>query len=148
MLIKDLQAKQGSVELTADVVEKGEVRQFQKFGTTGRVCNATIADESGTLKLTLWNDQVDQVNAGDKIKITNGYVNEWQGEKQLTTGKFGKLDIIQKGAGQATTSASSSSSSSPSAASTSHSADYEEDGASSKQGDEDELFDVEDEEIE
>ncbi len=96
MPIADLQPRQGKVEVEAEVVDKGEIREFNKFGKAGRVCNAKIKDDSGEIALTLWNEQIDQVNVGDKIKITNGYVNEWQGEKQLTTGKFGNLEIVSQ----------------------------------------------------
>ena len=95
MNISDLKARQGKVDVEAEVTEKGEVRTFNKFGKDGRVCNATIKDASGEMKLTLWNDEIDKVNVGDKIKITNGYVNEFQGEKQLTAGRFGQLEIIK-----------------------------------------------------
>ena len=98
MEIKDLQPRQGSVEITAEVVEKGEVRQFEKFGKQGSVCNAKIKDASGEIALTLWNEQIEQVSVGDTVHITNGYVNEWQGEMQLTTGKFGKLEVQGKAA--------------------------------------------------
>jgi len=77
MEIKDLQAKQGKVEIELDIVDKEEPRAFNKFGKEGKVCNATAKDASGTVKITLWNEQADQVNTGDKIKISNGYVNEW-----------------------------------------------------------------------
>ena len=46
--------------------------------------------ETGDIKLSLWNDDTARVKAGDKVKITNGYVSEWQGELQLTTGKATK----------------------------------------------------------
>ena len=95
MNIKDLYPKQGKVDIVVTIAEKGEVRQFEKFGRAGKVCNAVAMDDSGKVKLTLWNEQVDQVNAGDKVHITNGYVSEWQGELQLTTGKFGKLEIVE-----------------------------------------------------
>ena len=36
-----------------------------------------------------------------KIKITNGYVNEFQGESQVTAGKFGKLEILGEGEAEA-----------------------------------------------
>jgi len=98
MEVKDLQPKQGKVDITLDVTEKGDVREFNKFGTAGRVCNATAKDATGTIQLTLWNEQIDQVNVGSKVKITNGYVNEFQGDKQLTTGKFGELTILEAGA--------------------------------------------------
>ena len=101
MDIKDLKPKQGSVEITAEVTDKGEVREFNKFGKEGRVCNAKIKDASGEVALTLWNEQIDQVNVGDTVHITNGYVNEWQGDSQLTTGKFGTLEVVGKTKGEA-----------------------------------------------
>lgn len=96
MEIKDLQAKQGNVEVVGEVTEKSEIREFNKFGKSGRVCNAKLKDASGEVKISLWNEQIEQVNVGDMVKITNGYVNEWQGELQLTTGKFGKLEVEGK----------------------------------------------------
>lgn len=99
MKINELQARQGKVELQAKIAEKSQIREFQKFGTPGRVCNAKLKDDSGEIALTLWNEQIDQVNVGDLVKITNGYVNEWQGELQLTTGKFGSMEILSKGNG-------------------------------------------------
>ncbi|MBI4144019.1 DNA-binding protein [Candidatus Woesearchaeota archaeon] len=94
MSIAELQAGQGKVDIEAEVIEVEQPRTFEKFGKQGRVANATIKDDSGEIKLTLWNDQVDTIKPGTKIKITNGYVSEFKGEKQLTTGKFGKLEIL------------------------------------------------------
>ncbi|HLC56397.1 MAG TPA: SOSS complex subunit B family protein [Candidatus Nanoarchaeia archaeon] len=94
MEIKELKPRQGKVDIEAEVISIEEVREFNKFGKVGRVCNATIKDDSGTIKLTLWNDDIDKVKVGSKIKITNGYVNEFQGEKQLTAGKLGKLEVL------------------------------------------------------
>jgi replication factor A1 len=96
MAIKDLQPKQGNVDIEVEVVEVGEPREFQKFGKAGKVATATVKDDSGTIKMSLWNEQVDQISAGDKLKITNGYVNEYQGDMQLTTGRFGQLEIVGK----------------------------------------------------
>ena len=65
------------------------------FGEEGKR-RILVKDDSGEIKLTLWNDDIDNVNEGDKVHIINGYVNEWQGEMQLTTGKFGKLEVIKE----------------------------------------------------
>jgi replication factor A1 len=94
MQVKDLKAKQGNVDIIVDIVDVGQAREFDKFGKTGRVATAIAKDETGDVKLSLWNEQVDKVKPGDKVHITNGYVSEWQGELQLTTGKMGKLEII------------------------------------------------------
>ena len=94
MKLGELRVGQGKIDVEAEVIEKGEPRSFQKFGKEGKVCNATLKDDSGTIKLTLWNDEVDAVKIGDKVKITNGYVSEFQGEKQLSAGRFGKLEVV------------------------------------------------------
>lgn len=96
MEIKDLHARQGNVEITADVIDKSQPRTFDKNGNSGKVCNAKIQDATGAVTLSLWNDDVDKVDIGDKIKLSNGYVGEYQGELQLSAGKFGKIEIIGK----------------------------------------------------
>lgn len=96
MKISELKPKQGSVELTAEVIEVGEARTFNKFGKEGKVADAVIKDDSGQMRLSLWNEQADKVKTGDRITIKNGYVSEWHGEMQLTTGRMGTLEVVQK----------------------------------------------------
>ena len=96
MQIKDLKPKQGNVDVTVDVVDVGSAREFQKFGKPGRVATAVAKDETGDIKLSLWNEEIDKIQAGDKVHIINGYVNEWQGEMQLTAGRMGKLEVVGK----------------------------------------------------
>ena len=91
--ISELEKGKTGVDVAGTIKELGEVRTFDKYGRTLKVANAVLTDESGEVKLTLWNDDIEKVKQGDSIKITNGYVNEFQGEKQLTTGKFGKLEV-------------------------------------------------------
>jgi replication factor A1 len=98
MKISEVKPKQGGISLEFDVVEKGSVREFSKFGKTGKVCTATVRDDSGSVKLSLWNEDCDRINEGDKVKLTDGYANEYQGEIQLTSGRMGKLEVLGKGA--------------------------------------------------
>ncbi len=95
MDIKDLHDGMKRVSVAATVVEKGDPREVKsKFkDETYRIVDAVVADESGSIKLTLWNEQIEQVNVGDKIQIENGYVTSFKGETQLNVGKFGKLTI-------------------------------------------------------
>ena len=56
-----------------------------------RRCAGLIAPH--TIKLTLWNEQIDQVKVDDVVKIENGYVTSFRGEIQLNAGKYGKLSV-------------------------------------------------------
>lgn len=97
MKINELTAGQGSVEVEATVSELEEVKTFNKYGKDLSLRNAVIQDDSGSIRLTLWNDDVEKYKVGDKIKLTNGYVNEFQDEKQLTAGKFGVIEKVGEG---------------------------------------------------
>ncbi len=108
MNIKDLVSGQGNVEITATVKEiEEEPKTINKFGRDIRLQNIIIEDDSGAIKLTLWNDDAGRFKVGDKIKLTNGYVKEFKDEKQLTTGKFGKITHAGKGDAKIPTDSSS-----------------------------------------
>ena len=95
MAIKDVKPNTGSITLVAQVVKKDNPRSFDKFGKSGKVCNATLKDATGNIVLTLWNDDVDKVKVGDTVKLENGWCSEYKGERQISTGKFGKIAVIQ-----------------------------------------------------
>jgi replication factor A1 len=93
--IKDLQDGMKRVSVEAKVVDKGDPREVKsRFkDETYRIVDAVVADETGSVKLTLWNEQIDLINVGDNIKIENGYVTSFKSEIQLNVGKFGKLTV-------------------------------------------------------
>ena len=95
MKIIELRNGMKNVSVEAKVVEKSEPREvMSRFkDETYKVANAMIADETGTIKLTLWNDQINQVNVNDKVKVEKGYVTSFKGEIQLNIGKYGILTV-------------------------------------------------------
>lgn len=94
MKISELQPRQGKVELEVTIAALQEPRAFSKMGSSGKVRNATVKDDTGEITLTLWNDDCDKYAVGDKIKVSNGYVSEWQGNLQLGAGKYGKIEKV------------------------------------------------------
>lgn len=97
MKISELNVGQGNVEVEGVLSEIGETRTFNKFGRDLSVANGMLKDDSGSIKMSLWNDDVTRFKDGDTIKVINGFVNEFQGEKQLTSGKFGSLEKVGEG---------------------------------------------------
>ena len=93
--IKELHDGMKRVNIEATVTEKSDPREvLSRFkDETHRVATAMIADDTGTIKLTLWNDQINQVNVNDKIKVENGYVTSFKGEIQLNIGRYGTMTV-------------------------------------------------------
>jgi replication factor A1 len=95
--IKDLRNGMKRVDVEAKVVEKSTPRQVlsRYKDETYNVATVLINDGTGTIKLTLWNEQINDVNVDDTVKIENGYVTSFKGEIQLNVGKFGKLSVTK-----------------------------------------------------
>jgi len=93
--VSELKPRTGVDEITLEVVSKGETREFANERGSGKVCSAAAKDEAGDeITLSLWNEQIDQVKEGSKVKIENGWCSEFQGQKQVSTGKFGKMEVL------------------------------------------------------
>jgi replication factor A1 len=92
MKISELKAGMRNVSVVAKVDSVGQPRTVNlKAGGTNSVADAVISDETGTIKLSLWGDDINKLATGDKISVENGYINTFKGENSISVGKFGKL---------------------------------------------------------
>jgi replication factor A1 len=92
MKISELRPGMKKVDLKGKIIELSEPREVMtRFGGISRVATAVLADDSGRIKLSLWNEDIDKVSVNDEIAIENGYVTSFRGEVQLNVGKYGKL---------------------------------------------------------
>ena len=64
-------------------------------GRVNRVATAVIDDETGKINLTLWSQQIESVAGNDTVEVENGYIAEFHGAKQLSTGRYGTLKVIK-----------------------------------------------------
>ncbi len=82
------------INIRATITKKEDPRTVNyKTGGTGDVCTAVISDDTGEMKLTLWNEEIDKVKVGDTVEIANGYTSDFKGEVQLNIGKFGNMTV-------------------------------------------------------
>lgn len=92
MKINELKAGMRNLSVTGKIDSVGEPRTVNlKAGGTTTVADAIISDESGSMKLALWGDDVNKVQSGDRVSIENGYINTFKGENSISVGKFGKM---------------------------------------------------------
>lgn len=99
MKVRDLRAESKVDVLELIVKEKGSVRDFtSRSGSSGTVCDAKAVDDEGQeVSVSLWNEEIQRVQAEDRIRITNGWAREWRGNLQVTAGRYGKLEVLKEG---------------------------------------------------
>ncbi len=96
--VGELTPQSRAVNVTAKVVSKSEVRDIPmgRDGSAHKVCDALVGDETGSIYLTLWDDNIEKVNENDTIRVENGYVTLFKGNMRLNIGKYGKLDMAKE----------------------------------------------------
>ncbi|WP_415282315.1 OB-fold nucleic acid binding domain-containing protein [Candidatus Nitrososphaera sp. FF02] len=95
MKISELKPGMRNVSVTAKVDSVGQPRTVNlKAGGTNTVADAIISDESGSIKLSLWGDDISKIQTGDRISVENGYINTFKGENSISVGKFGKMTKV------------------------------------------------------
>jgi replication factor A1 len=94
--IKDLHIGMKCVSLKAEVVEVSDTSFVTtRFGNYASVANALISDETGKIKLCLWNEQIKSVSVGDTVQVENARISAFRGEKQLRVGRNGNLRTLR-----------------------------------------------------
>jgi len=83
------------IDLELKVVELEEPRTYvRRDGREGKVTTAIAEDDTGNIKISLWDADIDRVKVGDRIKITNGYARLFRNEVHVSAGIYGKLEVL------------------------------------------------------
>ena len=95
--IGNLNSYSRRVDTIVKVVSKTEPREVssRRDMSTHRVAEALIGDETGSIYLTLWDDNVDKVEEGQILNIKNAYVNLFRGSMRLNLGRYGSYELAE-----------------------------------------------------
>ena len=68
-------------------------------GSEGRVANVAIGDETGRIRVTLWDegtDLLEVLDAGEVVEVVDGYVREREGDLELHVGSRGTIEEVDE----------------------------------------------------
>ncbi len=96
--VEKLTSNSKEVNTIVKVISKSEVRNVTSGSRleSHRVCDALVGDETGSIYLTLWDDNIDKINEEATLRITNGYVNLVRGTMRLNIGRYGSFQLLEE----------------------------------------------------
>jgi len=95
MKISELKAGMNNVKIKAKVVELSEPREIMtKFGSMTTLTEATLQDDSGSVKLVLWGKQSEGIENNQEVEVTNGFTKEFRDELQVGIGRNGSIKAV------------------------------------------------------
>ncbi|XRP96679.1 single-strand DNA-binding protein Rpa [Methanocaldococcus sp. 16A] len=101
-LIKDIEEGQINVEITGVVTDVSDVKTFtRKDGSEGRYRRIIIADKSGTIRMTLWDELADMdIKVGDILKIKRARARKWNNRMELSSTSETKIEKLENYEGE------------------------------------------------
>lgn len=104
--LKIIKLKPGMrVGVTGKVIKNYEVRTFTRNERTGKVGSFLIGDDSGLIRIVLWDEnhiakmENGEIKPDAIIKVENGNVKENNGYKEMHLGNFSQIEINPEGVG-------------------------------------------------
>jgi replication factor A1 len=83
------------IDVKATIVEIPPIKPvISRWGSECYVTNVKIADETGSIRLSLWNKQIDKVRVGDEVELTNCSVSRFAGQPQLRLKRKSTMSVI------------------------------------------------------
>ena len=99
MKISDIKSGTGSINVIGRLLDISDIRTFnKKDGSKGRVGNITIGDDTGKIRITLWDDKTDKIaelRLGDSVEVINGYARENNFNQQVEI-QIGNHSLLKK----------------------------------------------------
>ena len=101
-LIKDIEEGQMNVEITGVVTDVSDIRTFKrKDGTEGRLKSVVVADKSGSIRITLWDDFANaDIKVGDILRIKRARARKWGNRLELSSTSETKIEKLESYEGE------------------------------------------------
>jgi len=98
MKIAELNQYSREINVVVKVISKTDVRAVttKMDETQHRVCEALVADDTGAIYLTLWDEAIDKIQEDQIISITNAYMNTFKGSMRMNIGRYGNYEILDE----------------------------------------------------
>jgi replication factor A1 len=95
--VSELSIEMRDVDIEGRVAKIFPITTFEKEERKGQVQNIILADESGTVRVTFWNEDVEKIKAlqeGETIRVKHGYVKEgFRGGVDYQVGRKAEIEI-------------------------------------------------------
>ena len=98
MKIADLNQYSRQINVVVKVISKTDVREVvtKMDETRHKVCEALVADDTGAIYVSLWDNQIEEIQPDMFLAIRNSYMNAFRGSMRLNIGRYGSFEILEE----------------------------------------------------
>lgn len=97
MQVGELRPRLKRIKIRFKVVSKEEPQEVKSRKDNSRhmVSDLLVGDETGIIVLTLWDEEIEDLEKDKIYDLTNGYTSVYKGSLRLNIGRYGKLQEVE-----------------------------------------------------
>jgi replication factor A1 len=95
----EVTAGASDISVLGRVLETSEPRTFDRDDGEGKVANIAVGDETGWVRVALWDERADDVSPltdGDVVRVRDGYARERDGGVEVNVGSRGTVERVEE----------------------------------------------------
>lgn len=101
--INELMPMMRNIDVIGKVVRLYDIRNFSKNGREGRIGSFLLGDETGKVRIVIWDEnlikkiEINSIKDDSLLLIKNGYIKENNGFREMHLGNAAEIEINPKG---------------------------------------------------
>jgi replication factor A1 len=96
--ISELSSYNRRINTVVKIISKTPPREVtsKEDGSVHKVAEALVADDTGSVYMTLWDEAVDEIEEDQVIRLSNAYMNTFKGSLRLNMGRYGTYETLEE----------------------------------------------------
>lgn len=96
MKLSEIKPGMRELEVEGRIISIDDVREVRTRFGPARVASAVLEDETASVRLNLWRDQINAARPGERVRLVNAFAREFGGRVELNIGRDGRLVVIER----------------------------------------------------
>lgn len=96
MKINEIKEGMCDLGITGKIIQMGEIKNVNTRYGPARLSTAILEDETGSVRLNLWRNQIDKVHVCDTIILKKAFAAIFMDNIELNIGRDGSIAVADK----------------------------------------------------
>jgi len=94
--VREIRGGMRNMKITGRLKEVGKPTEIATRFGPATLATAILEDETGSVRLNLWREQIELAKAGDTIVLENAFAREFGGVVEVNIGADGKIAVLKR----------------------------------------------------
>ena len=93
--VNEIKPGMRDLQVEGEIISIGEAREINTKYGPAQIAEAVLRDETGSIKLNLWRDQIRSARVGASVRLVNAFAKGFGERAEISIGRDGKIVVLE-----------------------------------------------------